>query len=58
MFRTSILGFPLKTITWLREEIYRNSPEKRAEAEAAIKAFYQKNKADMERRGVTEAIVK
>jgi hypothetical protein len=33
-------------------------PEKRAEAEAAIKAFYQKNKADMERRGVTEAIVK
>ena len=58
MFRTSILGFPLKTITWLREEIYRNSPEKRAEAEAAIKTFYQKNKADMERRGVTEAIVK
>ncbi|KAE8307955.1 hypothetical protein BDV41DRAFT_568630 [Aspergillus transmontanensis] len=58
MFRTTILNFPLKAIRWFREDIYKNSPEKRMEAEKAIRTFYQKNEASMERRGVTEAIVK
>ncbi|KAL4807994.1 hypothetical protein BDV18DRAFT_158114 [Aspergillus unguis] len=58
MFRTAILKYPLKNIRWFREDIYKNSPEKRAEAENAIKKFYEGNKASMERRGVTEAIAK
>lgn len=58
MLRTTILNFPLKAIRWFREDIYKNSPEKRLEAESAIKNFYDKNKVDMERRGVAEAIVK
>lgn len=58
MFCTAILNYPLKAITWFREDIYKNSPEKRAEAEKAIKKFYTGNKASMEQRGVTEAIVK
>ncbi|PYI03981.1 hypothetical protein BO78DRAFT_431701 [Aspergillus sclerotiicarbonarius CBS 121057] len=58
MFRTAILGFPLKAIRWLRDDIYKNSPEKRGEAEAAIRTFYDDNKVSMERRGVTEVIVK
>ena len=58
MFRTAILNYPLKAIRWFREDIYKNSPEKRMEAEQAIKKFYDTNKANMERRGVVEAIVK
>lgn len=58
MLRTTILNFPLKAIRWFREDIYKNSPEKRLEAESAIRAFYDTNKADMERRGVAEAVVK
>lgn len=58
MFRTAILNYPLKAIRWFREDIYKNSPDKRAEAEKAIKKFYEGNKASMEQRGVTEVIVK
>lgn len=58
MFRTAILNFPLKAIRWFRDDIYKNSPEKRLEAETAIKKFYDANKADLERRGVAEAVVK
>ncbi|KAJ6000970.1 hypothetical protein N7481_001379 [Penicillium waksmanii] len=58
MFRTAILGYPLKAIRWFREDIYKNSPEKRREAETAIKKFYEANKDNMEKRGVSEAIVK
>ncbi|KAL4935706.1 hypothetical protein BDV06DRAFT_234007 [Aspergillus oleicola] len=58
MFRTPILNYPLKAIRWFREDIYKNSPEKRMETEKAIRKFYEANKASMERRGVTEAVVK
>ncbi len=58
MFKTAVLGFPLKAITWLRADIYRNSPEKRLEAEAAIRKFYNDNEANLEARGVTEAEVR
>ncbi|KAL4950833.1 hypothetical protein BDW69DRAFT_50553 [Aspergillus filifer] len=58
MFRTPILNYPLKAIRWFREDIYKNSPEKRIEAESAIKKFYDVNKASLEQRGVTEATVK
>lgn len=58
MFRTAILNYPLKAVRWFREDIYKNSPEKRTEAERAIKKFYNGNKESMERRGVSEAIVK
>jgi hypothetical protein len=44
MFRTAILNYPLKAIRWFREDIYKNSPEKRMEAEKAIKKFYDTNK--------------
>ena len=57
MFRTPILGYPLKAIRWFREDIYKNSPEKRREAETAIKKFYDANKESMEKRGVSEAVV-
>ncbi|CDM34670.1 unnamed protein product [Penicillium roqueforti FM164] len=58
MFRTPILGYPLRAIRWFREDIYKNSPEKRSEAETAIKKFYDANKDSMEKRGVSEAVVK
>ncbi|KAJ5737255.1 uncharacterized protein N7483_002380 [Penicillium malachiteum] len=58
MFRTPILGYPLRAIRWFREDIYKNSPEKRQEAETAIKKFYDVNKESMEKRGVSEAVVK
>lgn len=59
MFRTTpILAFPLKVIRWLNEDIYKNSPEARLTAEKAIKVFYDENKENLERRGVTDALVK
>lgn len=59
MFRTTpVLAYPLKVVKWLSEEIYKKSPDKRLEAEKAIKAFYDENKDNFERRGITEALVK
>ena len=59
MFRTTpVLAFSLKAITWFAEEIYKKNPEARLEAERAIKVFYDENKDNLERRGVTEALVK
>ena len=58
MFKTAVLNFPLKAIRWFRDDIYKNNPDKRLEAETAIKSFYNNNKANLERRGVTEAVVK
>lgn len=59
MFRTTpVLAFPLKVIRWLTEEIYKKNPEARLEAERAIKVFYDENKDNLERRGVTDALVK
>ena len=59
MFRTTpVLALPLKAIRWFAEEIYKKNPEARLEAERAIKVFYDENKDNLERRGVTEALVK
>ncbi len=55
---TPVLAFPLKAIRWPVEEIYKKNPETRLEAEKAIKVFYDENKDDLERRGVTDALVK
>ena len=58
MFRTPILGYPLRAIRWFRKDIYKNSPKKRSEAETAIKKFYNANKDSIEKRGVSKAVVK
>lgn len=55
---TPVLAYPLKVIRWFAQETYRKNPEARLEAERAIKVFYKDNEDNLERRGVTEALVK
>ncbi|ELR06234.1 hypothetical protein GMDG_02029 [Pseudogymnoascus destructans 20631-21] len=40
------------------QRIYKKNPEARLEAERAIKVFYDENKDNLERHGVTDALVK
>ena len=55
---TPVRCYALRAIRWLSEEIYKKKPEARLEAERAIKVFYEKNKDNLESRGVTDALVK
>lgn len=59
MFRTTpILALPLKAIRWFIEEIYKKNPKAQLEAKRAIKVFYDENKDNLKRCGVTKALVK